>query len=115
MFRTFTPGGREDHHSWDQNGGGNQWNQNGGGNHWNQNGGGSGGLERLILFIKLFLNIHNNHWDKNGGGNGGTNGGGNSVPDLSATSGPIALALLSGIIGIGIERRRRKKSSKKVK
>ncbi len=33
---------------------------------------------------------------------------GNSVPELSATAGPIALAVLLGIVGIGIERRRRK-------
>ncbi|HBH35198.1 MAG TPA: hypothetical protein DDW45_01970 [Gammaproteobacteria bacterium] len=32
----------------------------------------------------------------------------NSVPELSAAAGPIAVAVILGIVGIGLERRRRK-------
>ena len=31
-----------------------------------------------------------------------------SVPELSAAAGPIAVAVILGIVGIGLERRRRK-------
>lgn len=42
-----------------------------------------------------------------GGGGGG--GSGNSVPELSVTAGPIAVAVIVGILAIGLERRRRRK------
>lgn len=44
-----------------------------------------------------------NWWNNNGGGNG------NSVPELSASYIPMAFAILAGILGIGIERRRKSK------
>ena len=40
-------------------------------------------------------------------GNGG-GGGGQSVPELDAAVGPLALALLGGVVAVGLERRRRK-------
>ena len=34
-------------------------------------------------------------------------GGGHSVPELSVMAGPVAVAVILGIVGIGLERRRR--------
>lgn len=45
-------------------------------------------------------------WEPGCGPNGP--GCGNSVPELDGAMGPIAMALLAGVIGIGLERRRRK-------
>lgn len=57
-------------------------------------------------FINWLVNfIRSIDW----GNHGGHSGGGNSVPELDTAAGPIAVALLAAIIGIGLERRRRAK------
>lgn len=40
---------------------------------------------------------------------GGSGGAGNGVPELSTTYRPIALALIAGIVLVGLEVRRRKR------
>ena len=42
------------------------------------------------------------------GDSAGGGGGGQSVPELDAAVGPLALALLGGVVAIGFEHRRRK-------
>ena len=52
----------------------------------------------------------------NGGGmgaNGGNGGGPTAIPELDSLGAPIALALVAGIGGLAIERRRRQNKSKK--
>ena len=53
----------------------------------------------MIILSKLFHQSHNS-----GGG-----GGSNAVPELDVVSAPLALALIAGIISIGLEIRRRQK------
>lgn len=55
----------------------------------------------LAFFTRLFNHPHNP------GGSGG--GGGNSVPEIDVMVGPVAVAVLAGVIAIGVERRRNKK------
>lgn len=47
-----------------------------------------------------------------GCGPNGPGCGGNSVPELDGAMGPLAMAILAGVIGIGLERRRRKDKTK---
>lgn len=47
-----------------------------------------------------------------GGGSTHSLCGGNSVPELDGAMGPLAMAILAGVIGIGLERRRRKDKTK---
>jgi len=76
-----------------------------------------------ILFVLVSLVLGGSDVYASAGGSGGFNwwewlvnwwnnhngGGGKSVPELSASYLPVALALLAGILGIGIERKRRSK------
>lgn len=83
----------------------------------------------MIFAVALFAlgvsTAQATHYGDNGGGynnggdfdvckyfprkcNGGRNGGGNKIPELDGAAAPIALALVSGILGLGVERRRRK-------
>lgn len=75
----------------------------------------------MIFAVALFAlgvsTAQATHYGDNGGDinpckllqcNGGTNGGGNRIPELDGAAAPIALALVSGILGLGVERRRRK-------
>lgn len=57
----------------------------------------------------LFHYFGGSHGGQTGGGGGGNHGGsGHTVPELDGATGPIAFALLGGIVAIGLERRRRK-------
>lgn len=68
----------------------------------------------ITLYCSLMAtSVHASHgggfwgWLEHFWGHGG-GGGGNAVPELNGAMGPIALALLAGIIGIAVERKRRK-------
>ncbi len=52
------------------------------------------------------LNYWNNYWNQN-------NGGGYSVPELDASTGPLAVTLIAVVVGIGLERNRRRKQREK--
>ena len=57
--------------------------------------------------------VHNMFHYVGGSHSGGTaadssGDGGQSVPELDAAVGPLALALLGGVVAVGLERRRRK-------
>ena len=67
----------------------------------------SGGGSLADWLHWLFNLIKSIDWGSHGGHSGG--GGGNSVPELDLTAGPIAVALLAAIIGVGMELRRRGK------
>ncbi len=59
-------------------------------------------IQNLIAHItRLFNHLHSS------GGSGG--GGGNAVPELDVMAGPVAVAVLAGVIAIGLERRKNKK------
>ena len=65
----------------------------------------------VILTSSFVSNVLAQNWDPGCGPNG-PGCGGNSVPELDGAMGPLAVAILAGVIGIGIERRRRKDKTK---
>lgn len=69
----------------------------------------AGAAQALESVADLYEYVYKKY-DK--GGNGGNGGGPTAVPELDAIGAPIALALVAGIGGIAIERRRRKDKKK---
>ena len=61
------------------------------------------------FFISRWNGFWTNFWNTWGSGGTGGGSGGNSVPELDGATGPLAVALITVVIGIGLERNRRKK------
>lgn len=65
-------------------------------------------MSRVRELVDAAISWGTQAWESSGIGQGGGEGGGNSVPELSLTVGPVALAVIVALIAIGLERRRRK-------
>jgi len=69
---------------------------------------GSHGSSWYYYFISRWNSFWTNFWSTWNSGSTSA-GGGNSVPELDGATGPLAIALITVVIGIGLERNRRKK------
>ncbi len=71
----------------------------------------SGGSSWYSYFVSRWNYYWTNFWNTWGssGGSSAGSSGGNSVPELDGATGPLAVALITVVVGIGLERNRRNK------